>query len=103
MFIPIGIIRTRAEELGIVALGLGARRIERQVETGEVEDGRYGIGHGQQHGHTASQRGGRAGVPVFFVSLAGFAQMYVWVDQSGEFYHRHGKGQGIVPAPILSH
>ena len=58
MPVPIGIIRSRAEELGIIAAGLGARRFQGQVEGPGIEDGRLGVGHGQQHGHAARQRRG---------------------------------------------
>ena len=80
--VPIGVIGTGTQILRIVAVGLGARCRQRQGERPGIEDGRFGVGHGQQHGHAACQCRGCAGVPVFLVRLAGFTQVDVRIDQS---------------------
>ena len=81
------VVRTRADVLPIVAAGFLFGGIQREVESLRIEDGRLGVGHGEDHGHTTGQRGRGRRVPVFFVSLAGFAHVDVRVDQSGKFEH----------------
>ena len=58
-----------------------------QVESLGIEDRRLGVGHRQHHRESASQRGRRAGVPIFFVGLSGFAEMNVRVNQARKFDH----------------
>jgi hypothetical protein len=62
--------------------------LQRQVKSPGVEDGRFGVWHGQQQGDASRQRRACPTVPVLLVGLAGFAQVDVWIDQSGNFYHR---------------
>ena len=82
-----GIIRSGAQELGIVAARFGLGGLQREVEGRRIEDGRLGVGHGQHHRHAAGQGGGGAAVPVFLVGCAGFAHVDMRVDQAGEFDH----------------
>ncbi|MFT3890316.1 MAG: hypothetical protein QM730_01670 [Anaerolineales bacterium] len=82
------IVWSRADELGVVAACFCFGGVQYQVERGCVKDWRFGIGHRQDHGHAASQRSGRRSIPIFLVSLSGFAHVDVGVDQAGETYHR---------------
>ncbi len=82
------VIGTRAQELGVIAARLARGRRQRQLQRSGIGHRRFGVGHGQHQREAACQRGGRAAIPILFVLTAGFAQVYVRVDQAGQFDHK---------------
>ncbi len=78
-----GIVGAGPQELSIITAGFEAGRSQGQVEGLCVEDGRFGVGHGQHQRHAPGQGGRSAAVPIFLVGGAGFAHVHVRVDQAG--------------------
>ena len=85
-----GVVRSCADILSVIAAGFAFRRVERQIKRLRVENGRLGIWHRQYHRESTGQCGGCARIPVFFMSRAGFAEVDMRVDETGEFKHVSG-------------
>ena len=62
---------------------------QRSEDRGIVDDG-VGVGHGDHRAEAAGRRGGRAGLEVLLVLLAGRAQVHVRVDEPGKRMHALG-------------
>src|SRR5581483_1475351 len=81
---------SRAKILSVIAMRFFFRRVQRKFECRVIEYRWFCIWHGQDGRESTRQRGLGRGIPIFFVSLAGFAHVDVGVNQSRKTYHVSG-------------
>lgn len=82
-----GVVQPRADVDAVIATGLLRGGVEGELERGGIHEGGIRVGHGEDGGHAPREGGGGAGVKVFFVRRARFAQVDVDVGEGGEVEH----------------
>ena len=86
---PLRFLRDRGQEPdGYLCLPRGG--FDQRSEDGGVVDDGVGVRHRDHRAEAAGRRGGRAGLEVLLVLLAGRAQVHVRVDEPGERVHALG-------------